>query len=72
MFGDESLEPRTDGVAYLAEYCWLITGGSSGGIDKVVVNALPGAPKDGAGFAGVVADGDDVVEGLSGELVDGL
>lgn len=70
MLADELFEPWADEVADLAEGGGLSASGKGGGVGETVVDALSGAGEDGAGFAGVVADGDDVVEMLAGEFVD--
>lgn len=72
VFTDELFEPGVDKVADLTEGDGLATTGEGGGIGETVVDALAGAGEDGAGFASVVAHGDDVVELLAGEVVDGL
>lgn len=74
VLGGEVMEVGADLVADLAEggEAVFFGAGDGGGVREVVVEAVGVAGVDGAGLLGVVADGEDVVEGLVGELVDGF
>ena len=69
MLGDEEFEPSADGIANLTKDDGLIRDGSGGRIRETLVDTFAGARKDGAGFARVVANGDDVVEGVVPKFV---
>src|SRR5512146_174125 len=72
VFAHKLGEPGAYEVADLSEGGGLAAAGEGGGGGETVMDGLAGAGKDGAGFAGVVADGDDVVELLADKFVDGL
>lgn len=71
---DEVVDEGADTVADLAEEVELLFGcaRSGGGVGKVPVDDLDGTGEAGTGAVGLRADGDDEVEALGDELVEGL
>ncbi len=72
VFANELFEPGADEVADLTEGCGLAAARDSGGIGETLMDTLAGTGEDRAGFAGVVANGDHVIEMLAGEFIDGF